>query len=188
LQSSALSGGTAQWYDLSLAAHCKWPMELLMRMGATLRFNSMNEKGNGGGGNGTWDWWTTWLRVCQSCLASSATNDSESRVQIGWRLLAALLRRIVVCRIDEVDRLISSLMAIFAAAKPTTVAGQQGSRCFGFNTTTQTYCPTVQHRHRSLTMVDFNSVYFSNACSELSRPLPDSLKPPNGKFMLSVSS
>ncbi|MCI0151855.1 DUF3138 family protein [Paraburkholderia sp. RP-4-7] len=59
MQSSALSGGTAQWYDLSLAAHCKWPMELLMRMGATLRFNSMNEKGNGGGGNGTWDWWTT---------------------------------------------------------------------------------------------------------------------------------
>ncbi|AVB12622.1 hypothetical protein BKM09_014700 [Pseudomonas amygdali pv. morsprunorum] len=32
----------------------------------------------------------------------------------------------------------------------------------------------------SLIQVDFSSVYLSKACSDLSRPLPDCLKPPNG--------
>ena len=35
----------------------------------------------------------------------------------------------------------------------------------------------------SLIQVAFSSVYFSSACSDLSRPLPDCLKPPNGAVM-----
>src|SRR5471032_1346160 len=35
----------------------------------------------------------------------------------------------------------------------------------------------------SLIQVAFSSVYLSNACSDLSRPLPDCLKPPNGAVM-----
>src|SRR5471030_2693390 len=35
----------------------------------------------------------------------------------------------------------------------------------------------------NLIQVAFSSVYLSNACSDLSRPLPDCLKPPNGAVM-----
>src|SRR5699024_811254 len=35
----------------------------------------------------------------------------------------------------------------------------------------------------SLTQGAFNSVYLSKACSDLSRPLPDCWKPPNGAVM-----
>ena len=39
---------------------------------------------------------------------------------------------------------------------------------------------------RSIQVV-FSSVYLSNACSDLSRPMPDCLKPPNGTVMSSAS-
>src|SRR5262249_1207207 len=39
---------------------------------------------------------------------------------------------------------------------------------------------------RSIQVV-FSSVYFSNACSDLSRPMPDCLNPPNGTVMSSAS-
>src|SRR5690242_16811386 len=35
----------------------------------------------------------------------------------------------------------------------------------------------------NLIQVAFSSVYLSNACRDLSRPLPDCLKPPNGAVM-----
>ena len=42
------------------------------------------------------------------------------------------------------------------------------------------------HCDRSIHVV-LSSVYLSNACSDLSRPVPDCLKPPNGTVMSSAS-
>ena len=44
----------------------------------------------------------------------------------------------------------------------------------------------VSAHDRSIQVV-FSSVYLSNACSDLSRPVPDCLKPPNGTVMSSAS-
>jgi len=51
-QRAAYNGGTAQWYGVSLLAHQKWNTETLGRMGATLRYDYMNNSKIGGGGGG----------------------------------------------------------------------------------------------------------------------------------------
>src|SRR5213082_3981580 len=43
------------------------------------------------------------------------------------------------------------------------------------------------HRQDRSIHVVFSSVYFSSACSDLSRPMPDCLKPPNGTVRSSAS-
>ncbi|NPT40271.1 DUF3138 family protein [Paraburkholderia sp. 1N] len=95
LQGGAWSGGTAQWYGLSLLAHRKWTMELLGRMGATLRFDYLNDQRNGGGGGGTSiPSGTDGLNgfgIAPSCLASSATNGSECKGANRMEITGALL-------------------------------------------------------------------------------------------------
>jgi outer membrane murein-binding lipoprotein Lpp len=49
-QKAAFNGGDAEWYGLSLQAHEKWNTASLGRMGATLRYDYMNDSKNGGGG------------------------------------------------------------------------------------------------------------------------------------------
>jgi hypothetical protein len=49
---AAFNGGTATWYGLSLLAHEKWNSEWLGRMGATVRYDYLNNSKNGGGGGG----------------------------------------------------------------------------------------------------------------------------------------
>ena len=44
-----------------------------------------------------------------------------------------------------------------------------------------------QRGHDRSSQVVFSSVYLSKACSDLSRPIPDCLKPPNGTVMSSAS-
>jgi hypothetical protein len=49
---AAFNGGNAAWYGASLLAHEKWNTEMLGRMGATLRYDYLNDSRNGGGGGG----------------------------------------------------------------------------------------------------------------------------------------
>lgn len=83
LQGGAWNGGTAQWYGFSLLAHRKWNSALLGRMGATVRFDYLNDQKNGGGGGGvyipTGNDPLNGLGVDPGCLAGSATNGSECR-------------------------------------------------------------------------------------------------------------
>ena len=50
LQKGAWNGGTARWYGMSLLGHTKWTTSWVGRMGATLRFDYLNNTSNGGGG------------------------------------------------------------------------------------------------------------------------------------------
>ncbi|UTH73083.1 DUF3138 family protein [Chromobacterium sp. IIBBL 290-4] len=51
-QNAAWSGGSAEWYGLSLLGHRKWMTESLGKMGATVRYDYLNNSKNGGGGGG----------------------------------------------------------------------------------------------------------------------------------------
>lgn len=52
LKNGAWNGGDAVWYGASLLAHTKWSTETFGRMGATIRYDYMNDSKNGGGGGG----------------------------------------------------------------------------------------------------------------------------------------
>ena len=49
---AAFNGGDAAWYGVSLQAHEKWNADTFGRMGATLRYDYLNDSRNGGGGGG----------------------------------------------------------------------------------------------------------------------------------------
>ncbi|XLM22700.1 DUF3138 family protein, partial [Chromobacterium piscinae] len=51
-QKAAWNGGNAQWYGASLLGHRKWMTDSLGKMGATLRYDYLNNSKNGGGGGG----------------------------------------------------------------------------------------------------------------------------------------
>jgi len=51
-QNGAFNGGQAQWYGFSLLAHRKFNLPIFGRMGATLRYDFLNDSKNGGGGGG----------------------------------------------------------------------------------------------------------------------------------------
>ncbi|AAQ59632.1 DUF3138 family protein [Chromobacterium violaceum] len=51
-QKAAWNGGSAQWYGVSLLGHRKWMTDSLGKMGATLRYDYLNNSKNGGGGGG----------------------------------------------------------------------------------------------------------------------------------------
>ncbi len=49
---AAWNGGDAVWWGVSLLAHHKWTTETFGRMGATVRYDYLNDGKNGGGGGG----------------------------------------------------------------------------------------------------------------------------------------
>lgn len=78
-QNAAWNGGAAQWYGVSLLGHRKWVTDLLGKMGATLRYDYLNNSKNGGGGAGValnangYDG-VNGFGVSQACVASGATD------------------------------------------------------------------------------------------------------------------
>lgn len=51
-QQAAWNGGDAVWWGFSMLAHQKWNSDWFGRMGATLRYDYLNDSKNGGGGGG----------------------------------------------------------------------------------------------------------------------------------------
>ena len=78
-QNAAWNGGAAQWYGVSLLGHRKWMTDILGKMGATLRYDYLNNSKNGGGGAGValnangYDG-VNGFGVSQACVASGATD------------------------------------------------------------------------------------------------------------------
>ncbi|MGC0153766.1 DUF3138 family protein [Chromobacterium vaccinii] len=78
-QKAAWNGGQAQWYGVSLLGHRKWMTDTLGKMGATLRYDYLNDSKNGGGGGGValgsggYDG-VNGFGVDPACLASGATD------------------------------------------------------------------------------------------------------------------
>ncbi|POZ61699.1 DUF3138 family protein [Chromobacterium alticapitis] len=73
------NGGNAQWYGVSLLGHRKWMTDSLGKMGATLRYDYLNDSKNGGGGGGvalgaSGNDSTNGFGIDPACLASGATN------------------------------------------------------------------------------------------------------------------
>ncbi|MDV3100218.1 DUF3138 family protein [Burkholderia cenocepacia] len=100
LQKGAWNGGTARWYGMSLLGHTKWTTSWLGRMGATLRFDYLNNASNGGGGtniqyglaggnpsvNGS-----SGFGIDPSCFQGSATNGTECKGAQRYAITADLL-------------------------------------------------------------------------------------------------
>jgi hypothetical protein len=87
-QRAAWNGGTAVWYGLSLLANKKWNTESAGRMGATIRFDYLNNSKNGGGGSGILYGLTgsnpsinptSGFGVDQQCLNQSSDNGLECK-------------------------------------------------------------------------------------------------------------
>lgn len=100
LQKDAWNGGTARWYGMSLLGHTKWTTSWVGRMGATLRFDYLNNTSNGGGGtniqyglaggnpsvNGT-----SGFGIDPACFQGSATNGTECKGARRYAITADLL-------------------------------------------------------------------------------------------------
>ncbi|WP_047257883.1 DUF3138 family protein [Chromobacterium subtsugae] len=78
-QNAAWNGGNAQWYGVSLLGHRKWMTDTVGKMGATLRYDYLNDSKNGGGGGGIalgssgYDG-SNAFGVSPACVASGAAN------------------------------------------------------------------------------------------------------------------
>ena len=78
-QNAAWNGGNAQWYGVSLLGHRKWMTDTVGKMGATLRYDYLNDSKNGGGGGGIalggngYDS-TNAFGVSPACVASGAAD------------------------------------------------------------------------------------------------------------------
>jgi len=100
LQKGAWNGGTARWYGFSVLGNRKWTTEWLGHMGATLRFDYLNDTANGGGAsnilygatggnpavNGT-----SGFGVDPACLQRSTSNGSECKGSAHYDITADLL-------------------------------------------------------------------------------------------------
>ncbi|NTZ07917.1 DUF3138 family protein [Burkholderia metallica] len=100
LQKGAWNGGTARWYGMSLLGHTKWTTSWIGLMGATLRFDYLNNTSNGGGGtnipyglaggnpsvNGT-----SGFGIDPSCFRGSSTNGAECKGAQRYAITADLL-------------------------------------------------------------------------------------------------
>lgn len=103
---AAWNGGDAVWYGFSLLAHQKWNSDWFGRMGATLRYDYLNDSKNGGGGGGialssgtnsvtggnfagvdT----TNGFGISQACFNSSSVNGTDCSGATRQALTAALL-------------------------------------------------------------------------------------------------
>ncbi|KIA79316.1 hypothetical protein QR66_16655 [Chromobacterium piscinae] len=77
-QRAAWNGGNAVWYGASLLGHRKWMTETVGKMGATLRYDYLNNSKNGGGGgialgsNGVDG--VNGFGVSAACLASGSSD------------------------------------------------------------------------------------------------------------------
>ncbi|PXX48332.1 MULTISPECIES: DUF3138 family protein [Aquitalea] len=97
---AAWNGEDAVWYGFSLLAHQKWTSELFGRMGATLRYDYLNDSKNGGGGGGIAlssgtgyggvDG-TNGFGISQACFSNSSVNGSDCSGATRQALTAALL-------------------------------------------------------------------------------------------------
>ncbi|MCA7928179.1 DUF3138 family protein [Burkholderia cepacia] len=100
LQKGAWNGGTARWYGMSLLGHTKWTQAWVGRMGATLRFDYLNNTSNGGGGtniqyglaggnpsvNGS-----SGFGIDPACFQGSSTNGTECKGAQRYAITADLL-------------------------------------------------------------------------------------------------
>lgn len=86
LQNGAWNGGRAVWWGVSLLAHQKWSTAALGRIGASVRFDYLNNARNGGGGGGLYlgtgdDIYGTdtlnGFGISQACLASALAADPD---------------------------------------------------------------------------------------------------------------
>lgn len=93
---AAWNGGDAVWYGFSLLAHQKWTTETFGRMGATLRYDYLNDSKNGGGGGGIAlgsggvDG-TDGFGISQACFNSSSVNGTDCSGATRQAITAALL-------------------------------------------------------------------------------------------------
>ena len=87
-QGGAWNGGTARWYGFSLQGHKKWTSTWLGHMGATLRFDYLNDTANGGGapnifygltGNNPSVNPTSGFGIDPACFAASSRNGTECK-------------------------------------------------------------------------------------------------------------
>jgi len=88
LQHGAWNGGTAQWYGVSLLANKTWNTDWVGKMGASLRYDYLNDSKNGGGGAGIAYGVTgsnasinanNGFGVDQQCLNASTDNGQECK-------------------------------------------------------------------------------------------------------------
>ena len=97
---AAWNGGDAVWWGFSLLAHQKWNTETFGRMGATLRYDYLNDSKNGGGGGGIAlgsgtnyggvDG-TNGFGISQACFSASSSNGTDCSGATRQALTAALL-------------------------------------------------------------------------------------------------
>jgi hypothetical protein len=99
-QKGAWNGGTARWYGLSLQGHRKWTSTLLGHMGATLRFDYLNDTANGGGasnilyglngGNPSVNS-SSGFGIDPACFAASAQNGTNCKGASHYDITADLM-------------------------------------------------------------------------------------------------
>lgn len=99
-QKGAWNGGTARWYGLSLQGHRKWTSAWLGHMGATLRFDYLDNSANGGGapniayglsGSVPSVNPTSGFGLDPACWRASTTNGTECKGARRYDLTADLL-------------------------------------------------------------------------------------------------
>ncbi|MBN3853237.1 DUF3138 family protein [Paraburkholderia sp. Ac-20340] len=99
-QKGAWDGGTARWYGFSLQGHQKWTSAWFGHMGATLRFDYLNNTANGGGapnilyglsGSNPSVNATSGFGIDPACFAASSRNGTECRGAQHYDLTADLL-------------------------------------------------------------------------------------------------
>ncbi|MFM0041318.1 DUF3138 family protein [Paraburkholderia sediminicola] len=99
-QKGAYDGGTARWYGISLQGHKKWTSTWLGHMGATLRFDYLNDTANGGGapnilyglsgGNPSVNA-TSGFGIDPACFSVSTRNGTECKGATHYDITADLL-------------------------------------------------------------------------------------------------
>ncbi|MFM0648055.1 DUF3138 family protein [Paraburkholderia bryophila] len=99
-QKGAYDGGTARWYGFSLQGHKKWTSAWLGHMGATLRFDYLNDTANGGGapnilyglagGNPAVNA-SSGFGIDPACFAASTRNGTECKGAAHYDITADLL-------------------------------------------------------------------------------------------------
>jgi hypothetical protein len=99
-QKGAYDGGTARWYGISLQGHKKWTSTWLGHMGATLRFDYLDDTANGGGapnilygvsgGNPSVNA-TSGFGIDPACFSASTRNGTECKGATHYDITADLL-------------------------------------------------------------------------------------------------
>jgi hypothetical protein len=94
---AAWNGGDAVWWGFSMLAHQKWNSDWFGRMGATLRYDYLNDSKNGGGGGGialgqsSGVDGTNGFGISQACYNNSVVAMADCSGATRQALTAALL-------------------------------------------------------------------------------------------------